>query len=116
MQARFRQKVMRVHINPITKVTWLALVDRMKGRIKVLFHEVFMSVAHDEILKSALSLPEADRILLATEILHSIAEPMPGMSFDDPKLVEELHRRRASMDDSISASDLFCRLDELLRK
>jgi len=75
-----------------------------------------MSVALDEILKSALSLPEADRILLATEILHSVAEPMPGMSIDDQKLVEELQRRRASMDDSISASDLFCRLDELRRK
>jgi len=33
-----------------------------------------MSVAHDEILKSALSLPEADRILLATELLDSVAE------------------------------------------
>ena len=28
-----------------------------------------MSISHEEILKSALSLPEADRILLATEPL-----------------------------------------------
>ncbi len=72
-----------------------------------------MSVPHDEILKSALSLPDADRILLATETLDSVAEPMPGMSIDDPNLVEELNRRRASMDDSISAAELFSRLDEL---
>ena len=75
-----------------------------------------MSVAHDEILKSALSLSEADRILLATEIMDSVAEPMPGMKVGDPKLVEELNRRRASMNDSISASELFSRLDELRRK
>jgi len=75
-----------------------------------------MSVAHDEILKSALLLPEADRILLATEILDSVAEPMPGMSIDDPNFAEELNRRRASMDDSISASELFSRLDEIRRK
>jgi len=76
----------------------------------------FMSVAHDEILKSALLLPEADRILLATEILDSVAEPIPGMSIDDSNFTERLNRRRASMEDSISASELFSRLDELRRK
>lgn len=75
-----------------------------------------MSITHDEVLKSALSLPEADRILLATELLGSVEEPMPGMSIDDPKLLEELKRRHESMDDSISAADLFNRLDELRRK
>ncbi|AMV35297.1 hypothetical protein VN12_24440 [Pirellula sp. SH-Sr6A] len=75
-----------------------------------------MSVSPDEILKSALSLPEADRVILATEILDSVKEPMPGMSIDDPNLLDELKRRRASMDDSVSASELFARLDEIRRK
>jgi len=88
----------------------------VKGHRKVLSPEVFMSAAHDEILTSVLSLPEADRILLATEILDSVAEPMPGMSIDDSNLAEELNRRHASMDDSISASELFSRLDEIRRK
>ena len=75
-----------------------------------------MSVSHDEILKSALSLSEADRILLATELLNSVDEPMPGMSIDDPKLLDELKRRRDSMDNSISASELFSRLDAIRLK
>ena len=75
-----------------------------------------MSVSHDEILKSALSLPEADRVVLATEILDSVKEPMPGMSIDDPNLLDELKRRRASMSDSVSVPELFSRLDEIRRK
>ena len=52
-----------------------------------------MSHLHAEILKSALSLPEADRISLATELLDSIAGTQPGQSVDDPGFAEELDRR-----------------------
>jgi len=94
-------------------MTWMTFFGSMNSHGKIVSLEVFMSVAHDEILKSALSLPEADRILLATELLDSVTEPMPGMSIDDPNLVKELTSRRASMDSSISASELFSRLDEI---
>ena len=39
--------------------------------------EVFVSISHEEVLKLAPSLPEADRILLATKLLDS---------FDDSKV------------------------------
>lgn len=52
-----------------------------------------MSTSHAEILKSALSLPESDRILLATELLDSIEGTPPGLSVDDPNFEAELQRR-----------------------
>lgn len=47
-----------------------------------------MSTAHDDLLKSALTLPEAERILLATELLDSIPGKLPGLSVGD--LLNEL--------------------------
>ena len=52
-----------------------------------------MSIAHDEVLKSALSLPESDRILLASELLDSLPGTPPGLSVDDPEFEAELERR-----------------------
>ena len=52
-----------------------------------------MSPLHDDILKFALSLPEADRITLATELLDSVEGTRPGMSVDAPCLADELDRR-----------------------
>lgn len=52
-----------------------------------------MSTAHDDILKSALSLPESDRIRLATELLDSFPGTPPGLSIEDPEFLKELERR-----------------------
>ena len=75
-----------------------------------------MSVSHDEILKSALSLSEADRILLATELLDSVDEPMPGMSIDDPKLLDELKRRASDPTPGVPWSEVKKILEEKLRR
>jgi putative addiction module component (TIGR02574 family) len=51
-----------------------------------------MSVARDDILKAALSLPKQDRLAIAAELMDSVTEP-PGLSIDDPGFLDELERR-----------------------
>ena len=97
-------------------MTCVTFRGRMQDVVSLIFPEARMSVSHDEILKSALTLPEADRILLATELLDSVNEPMPGMSIDDPKLLDELKHRRDSMNSSISTQELFSRFDAIRLK
>ena len=48
-----------------------------------------MLTARAEILKSALTLPEQDRIQLATELIESVAGQPPGLSVDDPAFIAE---------------------------
>ena len=75
-----------------------------------------MSISHDEVLKSALSLPESDRILLATELLDSLPGTPPGMSIDDPEFEAELERRFADGSKSIPWEIVSQQLDNDLNK
>lgn len=52
-----------------------------------------MSESREAVLKAALELEEGERILLATQLMDSVAESIPGWSADDPELLEELERR-----------------------
>lgn len=52
-----------------------------------------MSEALDAARNAALKLDEGDRLLLASELMDSISENLPGWSFDDPAFLEELRRR-----------------------
>lgn len=52
-----------------------------------------MPDAREAILKAALELGEADRLLLAMELMDSVGDGMPGWSIDDPGLADELERR-----------------------
>jgi hypothetical protein len=69
-----------------------------------------MSEALDAARHAALKLTEGDRLLLASELMDSISENLPGWSFDDPAFLEELHRRGS--DGSIAVPWLQVR-DEL---
>ncbi len=46
-----------------------------------------------DLLKTALLLPESDRILLATQLMDSVEGSPPGLSLDDPDFEAELERR-----------------------
>ncbi len=72
--------------------------------------------SYNQVLKSALLLGEVDRILLAIELYNSVGETMPGMSVDDPELLDELQRRTDSEDDSISIIEFLSRLDSMRRE
>lgn len=52
-----------------------------------------MSADRESVLKAALQLEEGERLLLATELMDSVADQLPGWSLDDPAFLEELDRR-----------------------
>ena len=47
----------------------------------------------DSVLKAAMELEEGDRILLATELMDSVAGDLPGWALDDQDFLVELERR-----------------------
>ena len=65
-----------------------------------------MQLTPDTILEAALSLPENDRLDLATRLLDSVPPGMDLLSLDDPNLIEELDRRAADDSGAIPWSDL----------
>jgi len=52
-----------------------------------------MSATREDVLKSAMELSETDRLLLATEIIETVSDSLPGWSLDDADFAAELERR-----------------------
>lgn len=52
-----------------------------------------MSTTREDVLKSAMELSESDRLLLATELMETVSEDLPGWSIDDPELLAEIESR-----------------------
>ena len=75
-----------------------------------------MSISHEEILKSALSLPEADRIILATELLDSFEDSMPCLSVADPAFLQELERRASDQSPGIPWEEVKLRIESKLSR
>ena len=71
-----------------------------------------MLTARAEILKNALTLPEQDRIQLATELIESVAGPPPGLSVDDPGFIAEMERRLADGSQPIAWGEVRRQLDD----
>jgi len=68
-----------------------------------------MVTSRDEILNAALKLPESDRLLIATRLMDTLPEELPGLSEDDPGFLEELERRACDSESTIPASELWKR-------
>ena len=75
-----------------------------------------MSISHEEILKSALSLPEADRIILATELLDSFENFLPCLSVDAPAFLQELERRANDKSPGIPWEEVKLRMESKLSR
>ncbi len=75
-----------------------------------------MSISHEEILKSALSLPEADRIILATELLDSFEDSVPGLSVANPAFLQELERRANDQSPGIPWEEVKRRMESKLSR
>ena len=75
-----------------------------------------MSTAHDDLLKTALTLPESERIQLATELLDSIPGTLPGLSVDTAEFEKELERRFHDGTKSVSWEDVSQQLKDDLNK
>ena len=53
-----------------------------------------MPATREEVFQSAMQLSEADRFQLATELLDTVSDDIPGvLSVDDPGFFAELERR-----------------------
>ena len=78
--------------------------------------EVFVSISHEEVLKSALSLPEADRILLATKLLDSFDDSKASFSVDDPSFLQELERRANDPPPGIPWEEVKSRIESKLSR
>lgn len=61
-----------------------------------------MSATREEVLKSAMELSEADRLLLATDLMETVSGDPPGWSLDDPDLPAELEARLSDGSPGIS--------------
>lgn len=69
-----------------------------------------MPVTRDDVLKAALELSDADRLLLASELLETLPEDLPGWSLDDPGFLNELDRRAQDGTASIPWPEVRARL------
>ncbi|MSR59953.1 MAG: hypothetical protein EXS05_20330 [Planctomycetaceae bacterium] len=52
-----------------------------------------MPATREDVLNSAMELSESDRLLLATELMETVSDDLPGWSIDDPEFQTELERR-----------------------
>ena len=75
-----------------------------------------MSISHEEILKSALLLPEADRMLLAKELLDSFDDSKTSFSVDDPAFLQELERRANDPSPGIPWEEVKRRMESKLSR
>jgi len=75
-----------------------------------------MSISHEEILKSALLLPEADRMLLAKELLDSFDDSKISFSVDDPAFLQELERRANDPSPGIPWEEVKRRMESKLSR
>lgn len=65
--------------------------------------------SRDDVLEMALLLSEADRLEIATRLLDTVGDDLPGLAMDDPDLIAELDRRRLEETESIPASEIWKR-------
>jgi hypothetical protein len=65
-----------------------------------------MEHSADTILEAAMMLSEKERITLASRLLESVPSDDVTISVDDPSLIEELDRRFADREGSVSWPEL----------
>ena len=54
-----------------------------------------MPATRDEILDAALRLPESDRLVIASRLMETLPDDLPGLSDDDPEFAAELDLQHA---------------------
>lgn len=60
-----------------------------------------MAATREEILEAAMRLSDEDRFLIANELLETLPDDLPGLSWDDPDLLAELERRSGDLEGSV---------------
>lgn len=65
----------------------------------------------DDILLAALSLPESERIVLATQLLDSVPAGEDLLNEDDSEFFAELDRRSSDLTGAVRSEDLWKSID-----
>lgn len=65
-----------------------------------------MASTPDEIVDAALKLPEGDRLVIASRLLETLPDDMPGLSVEDADFLSELESRAQDSGPTIPASEL----------
>jgi hypothetical protein len=52
-----------------------------------------MTTTREELYQAAMELSAADRLVLASELMETVPDDLPGLSLEDPQLLDELDRR-----------------------
>ncbi|MCD4726361.1 MAG: hypothetical protein K8R46_01775 [Pirellulales bacterium] len=65
-----------------------------------------MQATSEAIIEAALKLPENERLTLVSRLLETMPDEDPSMSLDDAALIEELDRRFADREGSVTWSEL----------
>ncbi len=65
-----------------------------------------MQTTSEAIFQAALKLPENERLALAAQLLDTMPQDDPSIALDDPSFVEELDRRFADREGSITWTEL----------
>jgi hypothetical protein len=68
-----------------------------------------MPTTRDEIVRAAMELPESERLSIASELLGTLPDDMPGLSLEDEDLLAELDRRANDGSEPIELSDIWKR-------
>jgi len=59
-----------------------------------------------QLFDAALQLTEADRLILANQLLETLPDDLPGLNSDDPQFMDELLRRSGDMEGSAAWEEL----------
>jgi hypothetical protein len=66
-----------------------------------------MASTPDEIVDAALKLSEGDRLIIASRLLETLPDDLPGLSGDDADFIGELERRANDTAPTVPVSDLW---------
>ena len=72
-----------------------------------------MAGTREEILEAAMRLSDEDRFLIASELLETLPDDLPGLSWEDPEFLAELERRSGDLEGSVPWEQLR---DELRKR
>ena len=66
-----------------------------------------MDISRDDVLGAALKLSEADRLIVATQLLATLPDDPAEHPLDDSELLAELDRRANDLEGAIPAADIW---------
>lgn len=69
-----------------------------------------MPATRQELFDSAMQLSEAERLLLASDLMQTVADDLPGWSIHDPEFAAELERRASDGSPGIPADAVLAQL------